>query len=267
MKNHLLPVPLFISLLCLLLCGSLAQAMDIGLLAPSDQRFRAELYYEDYQRDTRQDYPSVYPASSYVGKQEEKRLIARLSLAPQRRWGLSLELGGTDSEHSEQIAPLLGAGAHLVVLERGNLYASLFGRLTYVSGIEYKESYGGYVDELNYGYGTWQRDEDYIEYGGGLQLGTRWQPCAWAELSGYGGLLLSWVKETRSKERERATGKFRGQDFDWSYSDSTIDMREEHQAQLFAGIELRALPSNLALRLESRFYDRTSLSAALLWAF
>ncbi|WP_282754645.1 hypothetical protein [Desulfuromonas thiophila] len=267
MKNRSLPLfPLF-ALLCLLLCGSLAQAMDIGLLAPSDQRFRAELYYEDYQRDTRQDYPSVYPASSYVGKQEEKRLIARLSLAPQRRWGLSLELGGTDSEHSEQIAPLLGAGAHLVVLERGNLYASLFGRLTYVSGIEYKESYGGYVDELNYGYGTWQRDEDYIEYGGGLQLGTRWQPCAWAELSGYGGLLLSWVEETRSKERERATGKFQGQDFDWSYSDSTIDMREEHQAQLFAGIELRALPSNLALRLESRFYDRTSLSAALLWAF
>lgn len=252
------------TLICL---TSTAYAMDVGILAPTDKKFRTEVYFEDYERDIMQEYGFV-SGVSYSGLQEEERVVARVTFAPQRFWGLSLEAGGTDSDGSEDIAPTFGAGAHIVLLERGGFYTSAFGRITWTTGIEYHDRFT-YTSGSDYVQGTWVREEDYIEYGLGLQLGYVWQPCASARVTGYAGAMASFLDDTESEERESGTYFQEGMSGPehFAIKDSSVGMEETHEAQMFAGVEVALLPWDAGIRVEGRFYDLTSLSASLFWNF
>jgi len=259
------------SILChvavgLLFTTSTGYAMDIGVMAPSDQQLRAELYYEEYERDIQQGYG--FGSGSYSGLQEENRLVARVTFNPQRFWGLSLEVGGTDSDGAEDSAPMFGLGAHLVLVEQGGFYTSAFGRMTWTTGIEYKDRYV-VTDGVNYLDETWQRDEDYIEYAFGVQVGYEWQPCSSARVTGYAGAMASYLDDTKSEERLSGSYFIAGMDAPVTFDekDSSVDMEEDHVAQVFAGVEVALLPLDGGVRVEGRFYDRTSLSAALFLNF
>ena len=250
----------------LLLISSTVHAMDVGTLAPSEKKFRAEMYYEQFERDIDQEYG--FGKGSYDGLQEEDRVVARLTFNPQRWWGLSLELGAADAESSEDIAPMFGVGAHIVLVERNGFYASAFGRLTWVTGIEYQGHYGA-TDGVNYFDERWKRDEEYVEYGLGAQLGYVWQPCSSARVTGYGGVLASFLDDTKSEEH--ASGIYYEEGMagpeNYAVKDSAVDMDERHVAQFFAGVEVALLPLDGGVRVEGRFYDRTSLTASLFWNF
>lgn len=261
----------FKSILCPLVIGLLffasgVQAMDIGLLAPTDNKVRAEVYYEQFERDIDQGFP--FGDGSASGLQEEDRVVARLTFTPQRFWGLSLEVGGTDSEYSEDIAPMFGAGAHLVLLEQERFYASAFGRMTWITGVEYRDHYT-VTDGTNYLDETWKRDEAYIEYALGMQLGYVWHPCAGARITGYAGGMANFLDDTKSEER--ISGSYYLEEMaapeSFAAKDSSVDIDESHVAQFFAGVEMALLPLDGGIRLEGRFYDRTSLSASLFLNF
>lgn len=260
------------TLLCLIIftlagIASTASAMDVGIIAPTDKKFRAEVYYEAFERDIEQEWG--FGDGSYTGLQEEDRVVARFTFTPQRFWGLSLEIGGTDSDGSEDVAPMFGAGAHIVLLERGGFYTSAFGRATWITGVEYKNHYE-YTNGDDFVRGTWTRDEAYLEYGMGLQLGYEWQPCASARVTTYAGAMTSFIDDTESEERESGTyfysGSMTGAET-FSMKDSSVDMEEAHVAQMFAGVEVALLPVDAGIRVEGRFYDRTSLSASVFWNF
>lgn len=83
---------------------------------------------------------------------------------------------------------------------------------------------------------------------------------------GYGGVLASFI-DSSGEEKVHIT--LSDGDFEHSFSvkSSKIEMREEHPVQLFAGAEIALTRYDLGLRIESRFYDRTSLSVALFKQF
>jgi len=259
------------SILCtaavgLLFVTSVGHAMDVGILAPTDKQMRVEVYYEEYERDIQQGYS--FDSGSFTFPQEENRLVARVTFNPQRSWGLSLEVGGTDSDGSEDSAPMFGLGAHMVLFEQGGFYTSAFGRMTWTTGIEYKEHYL-VTDGANYYDETWQRDEEYLEYGLGVQLGYVWQPCSSARITGYAGAMASFLDDTKSEER--LSGSYFIEDMDapvtFDEKDSSVDMEEDHVAQVFAGVEVALLPLDGGIRVEGRFYDRTSVSASVFLNF
>jgi hypothetical protein len=259
------------SMLChvavgLLFITSTGYAMDIGVLAPSDQQMRAELYYEEYERDIQQGYG--FGSGSYSGLQEENRLVARVTINPQRFWGLSLEVGGTDSDGAEDNAPMFGLGVHLVLCEQGGFYTSAFGRMTWTTGIEYKEHHV-ITDGVSYLDETWQRDEEYLEYAFGVQVGYEWQSCSSARVTGYAGAMASFLDDTKSEERFSGSYFIEGMAAPVTFDekDSSVDMEEDHVAQVFAGVEVALLPLDGGVRVEGRFYDRTSLSASLFLNF
>ncbi|MDD2558282.1 MAG: hypothetical protein RBR43_05460 [Desulfuromonadaceae bacterium] len=254
-------------MLAILLCSTATlHAMDIGIMAPTDQKFRAEVYYENYKRDIKQDV-GIFGGSTVI-TQKEDRVLARFSFAPQRFWGISLEAGGTDSDGSEGIAPIFGAGAHVVVLDQGAFYASLFGKITWVTGVEYREREEVRFDS-EYVVGTYKRDEDYLEYAVGLQVGHKWTPCAWAEVTSYAGAMANFIKETTSDDRIYMEFSSAGDEQPYTYSkrDSKLDMEEEHIFQAFAGLATTITPYNIGVRVEGRFHDRTSISGSLFWNF
>lgn len=250
----------------LLFAASTVHAMDIGILAPTDKKIRAEVYYEQYERDIDQGYS--FSSGSYPGLQEEDRVVARVTFNPQRWWGLSLEAGGTDSEGSEDVAPIFGAGAHIVLLEQGGFYTSAFGQITWATGIEYQNHFV-VTDGVNYLDETWKRDEEYIEYAMGVQLGYMCQPCSGARVTSYAGVMASFLDDTKSEERITGTYFLDGMSGPEAFAekDSSVDMEEDHVAQVFAGVEVALLPLDAGVRVEGRFYDRTSLSASVFWNF
>ncbi|WP_282753575.1 hypothetical protein [Desulfuromonas thiophila] len=263
MKSKLILCSLAVGLLFV---TTMAHAMDIGILTPTDKKFRAEIYYEQFERDIEQEYG--FSGGSYDGLQEEDRIVARVTFNPQRWWGLSLEVGGADSKASEDIAPIFGAGAHIVLFEQGGFYTSAFGHITWVTGIEYKDHYGA-TDGVNYFDETWTREEEYLEYGLGAQLGYIWQPCSGARVTGYAGAMASWLDDTKSEEHASGGYFIEGMAEPTSYAikSSSVDMDESQVAQFFAGVEMALLPLDGGVRVEGRFYDRTSLTASLFWNF
>lgn len=255
------------SILTLLLCvASPLYAMDIGLMAPTDEKFRTEVYYENYKRDVKKDHGSDYGA--FVGQQEEERVMARFSFNPKRFWGFSLEAGGTDAEGSEDVAPIFGAGVHMVLLEKGGFYTSVFGKITWVTGIEYKNR-SEFTNGSDYIIFDDKWDEDYIEYAMGVQVGHRWEPCTWATVTSYAGAMATFIDDTKSEYRSNVKMFSAEEDQieSWSTRESGLDMEEDHVFQAFAGISTTIKPYDIGVRVEGRFYDRTSLSASLFWNF
>lgn len=259
-------------LLCLIfstLVGitSTASAMDVGILAPMDKTFRTEVYYEAFERDIEQDHS--FGSGTFTGLQEEERVVARFTFTPQRFWGLSLEIGGTDSEYSEDVAPMFGAGGHIVLLERGGFYTSAFARATWITGIEYRDHYE-YTNGDDYLRISWDRDEAYLEYALGLQFGHVWQPCSSTRVTGYAGVMANFIDDTESEDRDSGTyfnSASMSEPQTYAVKDSSVDVEETHVAQMFAGVEVALLPVDAGIRVEGRFYDRTSLSASLFWNF
>ncbi len=250
-----------------LLCSTATlHAMDIGIMAPTEQKFRAEMYYENYKREIKQD--AIHGLATYALLKKEKRVLARVSFAPQRFWGFSLEAGGVDAYNSQDIAPIFGAGAHLVVLERGGFYASLFGKITWVTGIEYRSHQELIIpDNMGYTRLSYVRDEGYIEYATGLQVGHKWTPCTWAEVTSYAGAMVSFIDDTKSDEKMYVEDFRQGKTESTSMRASDLDMEEEHIFQAVVGVATTITPYDIGVRVEGRFYDRTSLSGSLFWNF
>ncbi len=260
------------ALLCAILgtvicVASTAHAMDVGILAPTEQKFRTEVYYENYERDLKLE--GRFGTGSGGGTQEEERVLARFSFSPQRSWGVSFEVGGADAEGSEDIAPIIGVGAHVVVLDKGAFYASLFGKITWVTGIEYRERWWESTNGSDYEIRAYHRDEDYIEYALGLQVGHQWTPCAWAEVTSYAGAMASFIDDTKSEDRIYMERFFEGmaQPETFSARESNLYMEEEHIFQAVVGVATTITPYNIGVRVEGRFYDRTSISGSLFWNF
>jgi hypothetical protein len=81
--------------------------------------------------------------------------------------------------------------------------------------------------------------------------------------------MASFLDDTKSEERFSGSYFIEGMAAPVTFDekDSSVDMEEDHVAQVFAGVEVALLPLDGGVRVEGRFYDRTSLSAALFWNF
>lgn len=234
-------------------------AMDIGVMRPAESKFSAELIYESFERDTEQDYS--FTSGKFKGIQDEHRIIARLKIAPQRNWALTLDAGATDAEGSEGYAPLFGLGGHVVLYESNGFYTSLFAKATFAFDIDYKQ-HNTYYFEDDVLTEFYKQTEEYFEYGVGVQLGKDWIPCSGARITCYSGAIASFIDSTAEATADYSF-TIGGSTGTASDKDDSIEMEEVHPVLFFAGLEATLTKYEIGLRAESRFYDRTSVSVAL----
>ncbi len=234
-------------------------AMDIGVMGPAESKYSAELFYESFERDTKQD--TSFSSGQFVGMQDEQRIIARLKISPQRNWALTLDAGATDAEGSEGYAPLFGLGGHLVLYENNGFYTSVFAKATYAFDIDYKQHNiynfeGAVLSEI------YNQTEEYFEYGAGFQLGKEWIPCSGARITCYTGAIASFIDSSAEATADYSF-TFEGNTETGSVKDDGIEMEEEHPVLFFAGVEATLTKYEIGIRAENRFYDRTSFSFGL----
>ncbi|MFT5729358.1 MAG: hypothetical protein ACI8PB_003523 [Desulforhopalus sp.] len=243
-----------------LFIGSNVLAMDIGAMQLAGSTFSAELIHESYERDVKNTYTD--PDEQYTGVQDEQRTFIRLRYSPQPKWGLTLDAGATDSDESEGYAPLIGLGAHVNVYQHNGFYASLFAKATYTFNIEYKwTSY--YSGENWNATSTSTQTEDLLEYSGGIQLGKEWIPCSGTRITGYTGVMASFIESSEdvirnynySDEKGMRSGTNREKDF--------FDIEEDQPIMFLAGVETTFTKYEIGIRAETRFYGRPSFSVGL----
>jgi hypothetical protein len=269
MKKHKILTIIFIMALAV----ANVHAMDIGAMRPSDKQYSAEVFYESLKRDIVQDF--AYTSDTFDGEQEEKRIIARFKFFPERTWCLSLDAGITEADGSEGYVPMFGLGGHIVVYDDNSFFASVFGKATYVTEIEYKSDY---IDAGQDYYLTWvdyywgERTETYWEYGIGAQFGRDWTTKAGSRITGYAGILASFINSD-GEEKDWYYGAARGhvtgnlyEDADYD-EESGVDFKEDSPVALFAGLEASLPNSDFGLRAEGRFVGQTSFTIGVFKGF
>lgn len=230
-------------------------AMDIGIMRSMDTSYSLEVFCENFERDV--SAKDGLTGAPYDGTQDEKRTIARFRYSPLNNWAITLEAGATDSEYSDGYAPLFGLGSHVVVYEKNGFYATVFAKATYAYDIEYLEEYKDSTFTFRA-----KTTEEYWEYGAGVQLGQDWVPCSGARITGYTGASASFISAEQESEFN-STFITPLDTISFSNKTDVGDFEEDQPFIYFAGIEATLTKYEIGIRVESRFYDRTSFSVGV----
>lgn len=245
----------FIVTIFIVFLASNSFSMDIGVMRSMDTSYSLEVFCENFERDV--NAKDGLTGSPYNGIQDEKRTIVRFRYSPLKNWGITVEAGATDSEYSDGYAPIFGLGSHVVVYENNGFYTTLFAKATYAYDIEYKQEY-----EDSFLTFRSETNEEYWEYGAGVQLGQDWVPCSGARITAYTGASASFISAEQDFEFNYT---FITPPENISFSDKTDigDFEEDQPFMFFAGIEATLTQYEIGIRVESRFYDRTSFSVGV----
>jgi len=225
---------------------------------------RVELIYEKYDRDVKFSnaqftaagpggvFPFTHPGHS--ASQKEDRLMARFGFPVGNTVILQLDAGVTDSEESEDLVGILGGGIRVHAYESDTVDASIFALAHYVPEIEYKWS----TTDSTLGRAFSTQEESYWEASGGFLLSRAFALEKESTLTPYGGIMIS---------------VFQG-DEDWTalYPDTGLiekgsgDLEGDGVFSVLGGLAFMFNPA-LSVRVEGRFVNRTSISAALAMSF
>ncbi|MCP4366275.1 MAG: hypothetical protein GY800_13405 [Planctomycetes bacterium] len=233
--------------------ASAAWATDVGLPLYSDstgKKGSIEVYYEDYQHDAEQLYPSGVSSV----EQEEERIVVRMNYYPTARIALYGEIGATDSYTSKGNVPLLGAGLRVKVYNGPFCDLSAFASATYIPETEYHADF----QEDSSRQVKWSQEESYSEINGGLTISTLVPLGGQATLMPYGGVMVSSLDGDEDYRLDYYLEGVTTENDGYVEGDGAVS--------LFAGLGLM-LDDTWGVRFEGRFINQTSLSAGMIYSF
>lgn len=250
---------LIVVVICTMHNGYAADAGD-PYTAASIKNVQVEFIYEKYDRDvelSESQFTATGPGgvipftvSGESGSQEEDRFMARLSLPAGNKMVIYLDGGITDSKDSVDPVAIFGGGLRVLAYESETVNATVFGSLHYVPEIEYKLS----EFDVDLGRGDFTQKESYWEANGGVNLSHSFPLGEGAALTPYGGIMISVLQGD--------------EDFEAIFPDVGVtvkgsgDLEDDGVVGLFGGVAFK-FSDNLGVRIEGRFLNQTSISAAL----
>ena len=247
-------------------------AMDIGLPGPlpGGGKLSLELFYEDFERDIRQEAAEFWapgsPHGGLVGEdmiQEETRYFARLTYAWRRELALQALVGFTHSETADNDSPVLGLGLQYLVWSCHGFDTTLFAAGQLVNEIRYKNDFYYGPNPPNAGNWEWPegtQKEDYYELSAGATVSRDIQLHPRLTMRPYAGLQLSKLDGDEKYDHTWAVVEPLGREVQEGY------IKDDGVLALFGGAGL-FWDNRFGLRLEGRFVNQTSFSAGLFYFF
>lgn len=248
-------------------------AMDIGLPGPlpGGSKLSLELFYEDFERDIRQEVSQPWAPGTLHGRelvaqnliQEETRYFARLTYALRRELALQALVGFTHSETADNDSPVLGLGLQYLVWSGHGFDTTLFAAGQLVNEIRYKHNfyYGPnppYPNDWEWPEGT--QKEDYYELSAGATVSRDFQLHPRLTVRPYAGLQLTKLDGDEKYDHTWAIVEPLGREVQEGY------IKDDGVLTLFGGAGL-FWDNQFGLRLEGRFVNQTSFSAGLFYFF